>query len=305
VLSLAGCGVGSASSHGRVRVVATTTQLGDFVRQVGGADVDLHQILQPNSDPHEYEPRPRDVAASAGAKVIFESGDGLDRWMAKVVDGAGGSPAVVTIAPAHTPDRLPGEAGADASGLDPHWWHDPRNAESAVAAIERALAAADRAHARAYERRAHTYLARLRILDAGIAACMRAVPVAARKLVTSHDAFGYFARRYGIAVIGAVIPSQSTQAQPSAGDVQRLATLIRREHVSAIYPESSINPKLADALARETGASAGYQLYGDTLGPSGSRGASYIGMELANADAMVRGFTGGARGCRVPGLAGS
>src|SRR5262249_26208182 len=122
---------------------------------------------------------------------------------------------------------------------------------------------------------------------------------AERKLVTDHDAFGYFARRYGIDVIGAVIPSQTTQAQPSAKDVGELIELIEREGVKAVFPESSLSAKVADAIASQTGASADYTLYGDTLGPEGSPGATYLGMEAANADAMVRGFTGGERGCRL------
>jgi ABC-type Zn uptake system ZnuABC Zn-binding protein ZnuA len=153
-----------------------------------------------------------------------------------------------------------------------------------------------------YARNADAYLAKLRALDRGIAACIRHVPAGARKLVTDHDAFGYFAGRYGIAVVGAVIPSQTTQAQPSAGDVARLTRQIRREHVKAVFPESSINAKLAQAIARQTGAISDLTLYGDTLGPKGSSGATYLTMEQANADAMVRGFTGGAQRCRIVGL---
>jgi ABC-type Zn uptake system ZnuABC Zn-binding protein ZnuA len=139
-------------------------------------------------------------------------------------------------------------------------------------------------------------------MDAGIAQCFAAVPAARRKLVTDHDAFNYFAKRYAIDVVGAVIPSQTTQAQPSAGDLAKLVGVIRREHVMAVFPESSINPKLAKAIARETGATPGHELYGDTLGPAGSPGATYLGMEVANADAMVQGFTGGAQRCAVSGL---
>jgi ABC-type Zn uptake system ZnuABC Zn-binding protein ZnuA len=106
-------------------------------------------------------------------------------------------------------------------------------------------------------------------------------------------------------VIGAVIPSQTTQAQASAGDVAMLSSLIRKEKVKAVFPESSINPKLAKAIARQTGASSNYTLYGDTLGPTASRGATYLAMEQANADQMTRGFTGGRRGCRIGGLASS
>ena len=166
-------------------------------------------------------------------------------------------------------------------------------------AIRDALAKADPRATAVIDAGAEAYLAKLRALDAGIAKCMASVPAAQRKLVTDHDAFGYFARRYGIDVVGAVIPSQTTQAQPSAGDLAKLTTLIRREGVKAIFPESSINPKLANAIARETGASADHTLYGDTLGPADSSGATYLAMEAANADAMVRGFTGGARGCSV------
>jgi ABC-type Zn uptake system ZnuABC Zn-binding protein ZnuA len=115
--------------------------------------------------------------------------------------------------------------------------------------------------------------------------------------VTSHDAFNYFAKRYGIEVVGAIIPSQSTEAQPSAGDVARLVKQVRDEHVRAIFLESSVNPKLAKAVAKQAGVIGNLELYGDTLGPAGSPGSTYLGMELANANAMMRGFTGGKRGC--------
>ena len=301
-LLVAGCGASGSADDGRLSVVATTTQLGDLVRNVGGHAVDVTQILRPNTDPHEYEPRPSDVLDTAGAKVVFENGDGLDGWMAKVVDEAGGSPTVVDLG-AHVPDRLPGEAsGPEASRYDAHWWHDPRNVEAAVGAIRDALGRAEPAQKARFARNAAAYLARVRRLDGGIRACFATVPAAQRKLVTDHDAFGYFARRYGMQVIGAVIPSQTTQAQPSAGDIAKLSALIQRERVKAVFPETSINQKLAQALARQTGATAHYELYGDTLGPAGSPGATYLGMERANASAMVRGFTGGRQGCTIPGL---
>jgi ABC-type Zn uptake system ZnuABC Zn-binding protein ZnuA/ABC-type Mn2+/Zn2+ transport system permease subunit len=298
----AGCGASATGGDGRIKVVATTTQLGDLVREVGGSRVDMTQILKPNTDPHDYEPRPADVRDTAGAKVVVESGDDLDAWMAKVVEQSGGSPVVV-VAGDHVPDRLPGESGGpEASRYDPHWWHDPRNVEAAVPAVRDALAKADPAGRGAYARAADGYLAKLRTLDAGIARCFAAVPPVQRKLVTDHDAFGYFAKRYVIRVVGAVIPSQTTQAQASAGSVAELARVIEREHVRAIFPESSINAKLARAIARQTGASAGYSLYGDTLGPAGSDGATYLAMERHNADAMLQGFTGGQRRCTIGGL---
>jgi ABC-type Zn uptake system ZnuABC Zn-binding protein ZnuA/ABC-type Mn2+/Zn2+ transport system permease subunit len=293
---LAGCGSGSAAGD-KPTVVATTTQIADFVRAVGGGDVAVHQILKPNSDPHEYEPRPDDVSATAGAKVVFTNGDNLDKWMAQVVKQAGGGPEVVDLGTAAR-TQLPGEeSGPEASPVDPHWWHDPRNAEAAVERIRSALGQALPADKEAFDRRAAAYVKQIDSLDQRISRCFAAVPAAERKLVTSHDAFGYFAKRYGITVVGAIIPSQSTEAQPSAGDVARLVKQVRQEHVRAIFFESSVNPKLGKAVAAQTGVIGNLELYGDTLGPKGSAGGTYLGMELANANAMMRGFTGGKDGC--------
>ncbi|MGN6189861.1 MAG: metal ABC transporter substrate-binding protein, partial [Conexibacter sp.] len=183
--ALAGCGATRSAPPGSVTVVATTTQAGDLVRAVGGDRVDVVQVLQPNSDPHEYEPRPHDVQALLDAPVVFESGDGLDAWMAKVVSESGAHPRVVTLADANVA-RVAG---------DPHWWHDPRNVAAAIPLVRDALARANPRAAATYARNARAYLRRVRRLDAGIAACMRRVPAAQRKLVTDHDAFGYVARR--------------------------------------------------------------------------------------------------------------
>jgi ABC-type Zn uptake system ZnuABC Zn-binding protein ZnuA len=297
-LIAAGCGAsGGTSGSADLSAVATTTQIGDWARAVGGSAVTVHQILQPNTDPHEYEPRPLDVESTAQADVVFENGDGLDNWMGKVVSQAGGHPRVVDLG-ASAPLKLPGQSsGPEASRFDPHWWHDPRNAEAAVLAIRDALAKAAPKHTALFDRNAEAYIAKLKGLDSHIASCFAHVPSGERKLVTDHDAFGYFAKRYGISVVGAVIPSQTTQAQPSAGDTAKLIALVRREHVKAIFPESSINPRLSKTIAKETGASSSYTLYGDTLGPQGSAGATYLGMEAANADAMARGFSGGTTTC--------
>jgi zinc/manganese transport system substrate-binding protein len=293
-----GCG-SSGSDSGKVSVVATTTQIGDFARQVGGNALDVHQILAPNTDPHDYEPRPDDVTTTADAKIVFTNGDNLDAWMDKVVSDSGSDAKVVDLG-ATVPVKLPGESsGQEASQYDPHWWHDPRNAEEAVGQIAAQLSAIDPQDKRIFEANAAGYEAQLKVLDTGIAHCLDSVPAPDRKLVTNHDAFNYFANRYGIQVVGAVIPSQTTQAQPNAQDLTDLANLIKREGVTAIFPESSLSPKLAETIASETGATADHTLYGDTLGPDGSSGDTYLKMEAANANSMVQGFTGGQRKCEI------
>jgi zinc/manganese transport system substrate-binding protein len=283
----AGCGGSGGGEDGKVTVIATTTQVGDFVREVGGEGVEVEQLLQPNSDPHDYEPRPSDVQAVAEADLIYASGQGLDEWIEEVAADSGTEAEIVDLGTT-TPIRLPD---------DPHWWHDPRNAEAAVAEIARTLGATAPAHKAEVQRNAAAYEKRLRALDAEIAACVEAIPPADRKLVTDHDAFDYFADRYGIEVVGAVIPSQTTQAQPSAKELSELADTVEAEGVKAIFPESSLSSKVAQAIADQTGVSAEYTLYGDTLGPEGSDGATYLQMEEANADAVVRGLTDGRRGC--------
>jgi ABC-type Zn uptake system ZnuABC Zn-binding protein ZnuA len=199
--------------------------------------------------------------------------------------------------------NLPGESGGpEASRYNPHWWDDPRNAEEAVRQIANRLSQLEPRDEARFQANASAYLAKLETLDAGITKCMDTIPARERKLVTDHDAFPYFANRYGIQVVGAVIPSQTTQAQPNAQDLSNLADLVRNEHVKAIFPESSLSPKLAETIASETGASSDYTLYGDTLGPADSTGDTYLHMEEANADQMVKGFTGGQGGCTIGGL---
>jgi zinc/manganese transport system substrate-binding protein len=295
---ITGVGCGSSANGtgggaaGKIAVVATTPIVADYVRAVGGDHVAVTQLLQPNTDPHDYEPRPGDVRNTAEARLVFSNGLGLDDWIGDVVERSGGKPQVVDLGQV-APVKRPG---------DPHWFHDPQNARAAVDRIAGALSDADPDRAVDYKRAAAAYAAKLEKLDTGIEGCFTAVPRGDRKLVTDHDAFGYFTDRYGIEVVGAVIPSLTTQAQPSARDTADLARLIEREHVKAIFPEESLSPRLAQALADQTGVTAQYHLYGDTLGPNGSSGATYLDMQQANADAMVRGFTGGKSGCRIAGV---
>jgi len=286
-LVTAACGDDSDSGGGPT-VVATTTEVADLVRQVGGDRISVDGMLRPGGDPHDYEPRPSDVAAVAKADLVFRSGGEVDDWLGDVIDNAGGDAGVVSL--------IDSVAQLDD---DPHWWQDPRNAGRAVETIRARLTKLDPAGRSVYRRNAARHERRLRALDAGIAACVGRVPKAKRRIVTTHDALGYFAHRYGVKVVGAVIPSLSTQAQASAGDVQKLVDQIRREHVEAVFPESSVNPDIERAIARESGASIGGTLYADTLGPKGSAGATYVGALSSDAAALVRGMSGGRVSCRL------
>jgi ABC-type Zn uptake system ZnuABC Zn-binding protein ZnuA len=281
----AGAGAGSG-----VTVVATTTQVGDFVRNVGGGRVDVHQILQPNSDPHEYEPRPSDARAVAEAEVVFRSGGDLDEWLEEVLSGAGED--VPTLTMIDSVETIEGEGETD-----PHWWQDPRNAVLAVDAIREALVEADPDGRNEYTRNAAAYIERLRALDRSIAGCMERVPADQRKLVTTHDALGYYARRYDVEVIGALIPSLSTQAQASAKDTLELVEQIEREGANAIFPETSLNPKFEEAVAREAGVEVGDQLWADSLGPEGSDGETYLEAMASDTRDLVEGLSAGQVRC--------
>jgi ABC-type Zn uptake system ZnuABC Zn-binding protein ZnuA len=296
---LGGCGAGTGASRpGTLAVTATTTQVADLVRAVGGPSVDVHQILQPNSDPHEYEVRPGDVRAIAESKLVIASGGDVDAWLGEATDAAGAAARVTTLID-HVRTQTGSEAG-QRGDTDPHWWQDPRNGVRAVAAIRDALTAADPRHAPGFRRRATAYTRRVERLDRAIASCWKRVAPAQRRLVTTHDALGYYAHRYGIQVIGAVIPSLSTAGAPSAGGLARLVAAIRYAHVKAIFAERSVNAKVEQAIASETGAVVGRPLWADSLGPAGSDGATYLASLASNTRALVGGLTGGAVACRLP-----
>ena len=278
----------ATAAPGEITVVATTTQMQDLVRNVGGRRVHVVGILRPNVDPHDFEPTPSTAVALGSAKLVVESGVGLDAWADELVaSAAGGTP--VFVASAGLPIRQ-GDWAKPAG--DPHWWHDPTLFERAATALGRRLGQVDPSHRRAYTRNAAGYVARIRAMDAANRRLIATVPAADRKLVTNHDAFGYFAAHYGITVVGSVIPSLSTSAEPSARSLAALIERIRAQHVSAIFTESSLNPSLERQIAGEAGVRVYANLYGDTLGPAGSPGATYIGMERWNMRAMVAGFLG-------------
>lgn len=266
---------------GTIAVVATTTQMQDIARNVGGSRVHVVGILRPNVDPHDFEPTPSSVTALAHATLVVESGAGLDAWADQLVEAAGSGAPVFDAA-----------AGLSLRGHDPHWWGDPVLVERVATALAHRLGEVDPGHRAAYARNGARYVRHLAHMDAANRRLLAQVPPADRKLVTNHDAFGYLAAHYRIRVVGSVVPALSSAAQPSAQDVASLIERIRAQHVRAVFTESSLDPALEREIASEAGVRVYADLYGDTLGPAGSAGATYIGMERWNVRAMVAGFLG-------------
>lgn len=280
---LAACG-GPSGPHadpGRLAVVATTTQTADFARQVGGAYVSVYDVVRANVDPHDFEASPADLEAVRRAKVVVRNGVGLEHWFDRFVKSAGSKGMVVDASTGVAIRRTSGED-------DPHIWQDPRNAIRMVTNIEVALAAADPAHEPDFRRQAEEYVATLQTLDADI---QRQIDTLTnRKLVTNHDAFGYYVERYGLEYVGSVIPSFDTSAELSARDVDNLVARIKATGVKAIFSEASLPPKTAQAIGRQAGVkvvAGDGALYGDSLGPKGSDGATYVQMMRHNTTVIV------------------
>jgi zinc/manganese transport system substrate-binding protein len=288
-LTASGCGDSDGeegAGGGGADVVATTTIAGDLVRGVGGDRVDVDTLVPADADPHDFEPRPSDAVALAEADLVVRSGGDLDAWLDDVIESAGGDAPEVTMLDS-----------VRAIGDDPHWWQDPRNAILAAEAVRDALVEADPDGRRAYERSAARYVRELRALDKEIEQCMQRVPAEKRKLVTTHDSLGYFAERYDVEVIGSVIPALSTQAQPSAKDVDALVEQIEEEGVEAIFPEAAVSQRLERSISRESGADVGRELWADSLGGEGSGAETYVAAMRANADALADGMSGGRVSC--------
>jgi zinc/manganese transport system substrate-binding protein len=324
------------SGDGEAAVVATTTIAGDFVRSVGGERVEVDTLVPAGADPHGHEPRPSDAVAIAEADVVVKSGGDLDEWLDELIENAGGEAAEITLLDSvetiegghahtegeahaeeephadeeghaeeepHADEEAPAEEEPHAEDeghddeIDPHWWQDPRNAILAVEAIRDALADADPGGRRAYERNADDYIAELRTLDDEIERCMQRIPPEKRKLVTTHDALGYFAERYDVEVIGSVIPSLSTQAQPSAKDVDALVEQIEDQGVEAIFPEAAVSQRLERSISRESGVEVGGELWTDSLGDEDSGAATYLDAMRANANVLAEGMSGGRVTC--------
>ena len=266
VVIFAGCGVRSPGSSGagaRVSVVTTTTVFADLIRNVGGDLVSVVSLVPKNGDVHTFEPKPSDIRAVADARLLVMNGLGLDDWLAKTLGNASraGTPLI------KLGEGLPGVTllGGDQSGThNPHLWMDVRYAERYVDRIAAALGEVDPPQAHRFIAQAAAYKTQLAALDGWVRQQIAGVPEANRRLVTFHDAFPYYAREYGIRIVGVAVPAPGQD--PSAGYTARLVDAIRSSGARAIFSEAQFPAKLVDQLAAETGVKVVANLYDDSLG---------------------------------------
>jgi ABC-type Zn uptake system ZnuABC Zn-binding protein ZnuA len=258
--------------------VATTVQIDALAREVGGDTIELTGLIPPGGDPHAFEPKPSDLAAIEDADLILRHGIGLDDWLDDTLE-AGSDAPIVTV----TDGITLAQSGSDGSTDDPHVWHDPDNAKLMVDAIAAALSEADPANSATYRTNANAYNQKLDQTMDQVQSIIDEIPPEDRKMVTDHDAFGYFARAFGLEIVGAIFPVMSTEGEPSAEGLAELLDTIEREGVKAVFAEESANPQLATALAEDAGVTIVDDLYGDSLGKPGSGAETVDGMLLANA----------------------
>jgi ABC-type Zn uptake system ZnuABC Zn-binding protein ZnuA len=278
---LAACGSDDDNddASGKPVVVATTVQITALTREVAGDNVALTGIIPAGADAHEFEPTASDLRAIEGADLILKHGIGLDDWLDDTLS-ANNDAQVITV----TEGITLREVEEDGEVVDdPHVWHDPDNVKLMVDDIEAALSGADPDNQATYQANAEAYKQKLDDTKDEVRAIIDEIPQDDRKLVTNHDAIGYFAEAFGLEVVGTVIPSVTTGSEPSAQDTAELLDTIRREGVKAIFAESSVNASLAEALANDAGVQIVDDLYGDSLGESGSGAETVDGMLLANA----------------------
>ena len=262
VAILTGCQPAREASTG-IRVVTTTTVFADMVKSVGGDLVSVTSLVPKNGDVHTFEPKPADIRAVAQADVLVMNGLGLDDWLEKTIANASreGAPLVKLAV------DLPGVAllsGDEAGTQNPHLWLDVKYAELYVDRIVAALQGVDGVHAQQYERQGAAYRKRLEELDRWVRDQVAAIPQPDRKIVTFHDAFPYYAREYGITVVGVAVPAPGQD--PSAGDTAALVEAIKAAGVKAIFSEAQFPAKLVEQLAAETNARVVADLYDDSVG---------------------------------------
>jgi len=274
---------------GELRVVATNSILADLVRNVGGAFTQSTVLVGANGDPHTFEPTPKDNVSLRYADVILENGLHLEPWLDKLYVSSGSRAVRYCLTEGLKLIQIQGYHQDDEdSEIDPHVWHDVGNVIMMVEVIRDSLIKMDPARADNYQKNANAYLTKLSALDAWVVEETSSIPKERRKLVTSHDTFGYFSRRYDFQIIGAVIDSATTEAaDPSALKIADLVEKIKNSGVPAVFVENVANPKMLQAVAREAGVKVAPQLYSDALGKSGSSGEDYIKMMEYNVRTIV------------------
>lgn len=274
----------SLAPGARLRVLATTSIVADVVQAVGGERLEVTSLVPAGVDPHAFEPAPQDVRAVAEAQVVVENGLGLEAFLQPLLRNAATKAPVISLAQGLEP--LPAgdhaESGDEHGAWDPHLWLDPRNVIAWTHTLEDSLSALDPAGAADYARLAGDYRAELEALDAELEAIFAAIPAEQRLLVTDHEEFAYFARRYGFAVVGTVIPAPSAAAEPSAQELAALELVIRSTGVRAVFVSSVVSPLLARRVAEDTGVQL-VSLYAHSLSDAAGPAPTYLEMMRANA----------------------
>lgn len=294
VPTLLALGLGTVASAAPLPVSATTTLIGDFVRAVGGNRVSVNVIVPAGGDAHTFQPTTTVIRGLSGSRALFANGAGLEPWLPELRAAAPQVPvteltAGLKLRAANPAGEGHGEAGhTDHGAADPHAWWDPTLAAGYVRNVQAALTRLDPAGRATYANHAATYLRKLNELDAYAKRQFASLPPARRNLVTNHDSLHYLANHYGLTVIGAVIPGLGTEREPSARELAALIGAVRKSGVRVIFTENTVNARLAQTLARETGAKVAPPLYTDALGPKGSAGDTFLKAFRYNVDTMVR-----------------
>jgi zinc/manganese transport system substrate-binding protein len=269
-------------SKDRLKVVASFSILGDLVKNVGGDRVEVATLVGPNGNAHVYAPSPADARKAADARLVFVNGLGFEGWLERLVKASGTKAPIVVASKGVRPRERAGDHDRDhdRGRTDPHAWQSVANAKIYVRNIRDALIAADPAGKPAYDANAAAYLAKLDALEREVRAAVARIPADRRKVITSHDAFGYFEDAYGIDFIAP--QGVSTEAEASAKDVAAIITQIRKQKIAAVFLENVTDPRLMQQIARETGAKIGGTLYSDALTASKGDAASYIDLIRRN-----------------------
>ncbi len=282
-----------AHAQERIKVVASFSILADFVRQVGGDRVEVVSLVGPDGDAHVFSPSPAHVKQIADAKLVIMNGLEFEGWMDRLVKVSGAKAPLVIASKGLKPikaqsdrerDHDPKHTAHKHGSFDPHAWHNAANAKLYVTNICDRLIATNPAGREAFEANAKSYLAQLDRLESEVKATLARIPADRRKVVTTHAAFGYFATAYGVVFIAP--QGISTEAEPSAKDVAKIVRQIRREKVRAVFLENVSDPRLAEQIARDSGAKVGDRLFSDALSEPGGPAGTYIDMIRHNLRAL-------------------